>query len=200
MEANYTIASLLLGHRSSSLLNQRYRPSQTNVRSTTHRRGQQLEAGLGIDTLDDLQANPKLVFHPHPELLRIAAIRPGDLSGVLPVPWQRRQHLLRAETVGPPTGCATTTNRLPSLSVRMCRLHPVIFLLPSYPRGPPHSVVLALWLSMRLPLGCGKRPCRCRSSYTNARLSRSHVPSTHHFRKWSYTLLHGGYSWGRFIH
>lgn len=54
-------------------------------------------------------------------------------------------------------GWTTTVSSSPSVSTRMCRLRPLTFLPPSYPWGPPCSVVLTDWLSMMAALGSGSR-------------------------------------------
>ena len=46
------------------------------------------------------------------------------------------------------------------MSTRACRLRPLIFLPASYPRGPPASVVLTLWVSMTAAVGPASRPTR----------------------------------------
>ena len=44
------------------------------------------------------------------------------------------------------------------MSTRAWRLRPLIFLPASYPRGPPASVVLTLWLSRTAAEGLAARP------------------------------------------
>src|SRR2546430_16773922 len=53
-----------------------------------------------------------------------------------------------------------------------------IFLAPSTPRGPPLSVVFALWLSMMPADGIGLRPMVWRASLTRLRLMQCQVPSS----------------------
>src|SRR5467141_1578846 len=51
-----------------------------------------------------------------------------------------------------------TASNKPNVSTNRCRLRPLIFLPPSYPRsGPPISVVVADLLSMQAALGVGSR-------------------------------------------
>ena len=62
------------------------------------------------------------------------------------------------------------------------RLRPFTFLPPSKPRGPPCSVIFALWLSMIAALGVGSRPARRRTRTRSRAWIRSHVPSMRHAR------------------
>src|SRR5260370_32395948 len=52
------------------------------------------------------------------------------------------------------------------------------FLATSNPRGPPLSVVFALWLSMMPADGIGLRPMVWRASLTRLRLMQCQVPSS----------------------
>src|SRR5713101_8031365 len=69
-------------------------------------------------------------------------------------------------------------------STNRCRLRPLIFLPPSYPRaGPPISVVLTDWLSMHAALGVGSRPASTRVRSRRALTILAHVPSSRHWAK-----------------
>ena len=61
---------------------------------------------------------------------------------------------------------------------------------------PPFSVVLTDWLSMMAALGAGCLPWDCRTSTRRMSLSRFHVPSSLHCRKYHHTVPQGGKSWG----
>src|SRR6516165_8546795 len=72
----------------------------------------------------------------------------------------------------------------PPVSTKRCRLRPLIFLPPSYPRsGPPISVVLTVWLSMPMALGVGSRPACTRVCSRKALTNFSQVPSSRHWAK-----------------
>ena len=61
---------------------------------------------------------------------------------------------------------------------------------------PPFSVVLTDWLSMMAALGVGSLPADLRTAERRVSLTRSHVPSRLHFRKYHHTVPQGGKSCG----
>ena len=62
----------------------------------------------------------------------------------------------------------------------MWRFLPLIFLPASYPRGPPLSVVLTLWLSITPADGCASRSSISRTSITSNWLIVIHSPMSRH--------------------
>ena len=61
---------------------------------------------------------------------------------------------------------------------------------------PPFSVVFTDWLSMIAALGVGFLPSASRTAERRVPLTRFHVPSVVHFRKYLYTVCQGGRSLG----
>ncbi len=66
---------------------------------------------------------------------------------------------------------------------------------------PPFSVVFTDWLSIleqsgMAALGVASRPAASRTRARRASSTRSHVPSSRHFRKYHHTVPQGGRSWG----
>ena len=74
----------------------------------------------------------------------------------------------------------TTASTNPMVSTAMCRLRPVTFLAPSYPRAPPTSVALTDWLSTTAMRGAASRPAASRTCSRRAVSSFSQVPSQVH--------------------
>ena len=71
---------------------------------------------------------------------------------------------------------ACSTN--PCVSTRRCRLRPLTFLAPSYPRpSPPTPVVFSDWLSTTPALGSGSRLMRTRTRLRSAACVLSQVPT-----------------------
>src|SRR4051794_19791133 len=70
----------------------------------------------------------------------------------------------------------------PWVSTISCRLRPLIRLPPSYPRSPPISLVLAVWLSMIAAVGRGSCPARSRARSRRASLTCRPGPARRHRR------------------
>src|SRR5712671_4282667 len=140
--------------------------------------GQELEAVDAGRALDDLD-RPGATIGDRALQLR-AAIDPvgEDMAQAgkgLAQRTQQRHGAMRILDVG---SCTKTASRKPCVSVTMWRLRPLMRLPASTPRGPPLSVVGALWLSMMPAEGSTLRPRAWRACMTNWALSQRHVPSS----------------------
>ena len=77
-------------------------------------------------------------------------------------------------------GVTCTSISRPDVSVAIWRLRPFTFLAASKPRGPPLSVVRALWLSITTAEGSGSRASSPCERATSLALIRAQQPRSRH--------------------
>ena len=171
-------------------------PSQPRECSLNHPSARQcLELMTVPGTLHDFKRPSCQLPHPLDQFSPIARVSP-DQTQAPKSSFQFRDNQLRAIPVLNVGGMHHHVQQQPHGIHYDVSLSTFDLLARVIAARPPFSVVFTDWLSMIAALGVGFLPSASRTAERRVSLTRFHVPSVVHFRKYLYTVCQGGRSLG----